>query len=160
MGNCHPSKTNVNLGFASVDTGFLGVTISNITLSCRQYLYNMLKVCLQQTESYIMRNVIRKNRVDSKISLASKFQLHCLACTFLTLLQTFCVWTALFSIHLTLSLYKGHFGLDITSILVNLLPRCPRHLHASDMTLLLFMFKQIIFYLYRPCTLHDIKTSL
>ena len=25
MGNCHPSKTTVNLGFASVDIGFLGV---------------------------------------------------------------------------------------------------------------------------------------
>ena len=42
MGNCHPSKTNVNLGFASVNIGFLGVTISHVTLSCSQYLYNIL----------------------------------------------------------------------------------------------------------------------
>ena len=41
MGNCRPSKTNVNLGFASVDIGFLGVTISNVILSCSQYLYNI-----------------------------------------------------------------------------------------------------------------------
>ena len=41
MGNCHPSKTNVNLGFASSDIVFLGVTNSHVTLSCSQYLYNM-----------------------------------------------------------------------------------------------------------------------
>ena len=40
MGNCHPLKHNVKLGFASVDIGFLGVTISHVTLSCSQYLYN------------------------------------------------------------------------------------------------------------------------
>ena len=42
MGNCHPSKTNVNLGFASVyiQFGFHGVTIFHVTLSCSQYLYN------------------------------------------------------------------------------------------------------------------------
>ena len=28
MGNCHPSKTNVNLCFAWVDIGFFGVTTS------------------------------------------------------------------------------------------------------------------------------------
>ena len=27
---------------ASVDSGFLGVTTSNVTLSCSQYLYNMI----------------------------------------------------------------------------------------------------------------------
>ena len=32
MGNCHPSKTNVNLGFASVDIVFLGVTISAVKM--------------------------------------------------------------------------------------------------------------------------------
>ena len=32
MKNCHPSKTNVNLCFAPVDIGFLGVTI---------YIYHM-----------------------------------------------------------------------------------------------------------------------
>ena len=42
MGNFHPSKTNVNLGFASVDIGFLGVTVSNVTLSCSDYLYNII----------------------------------------------------------------------------------------------------------------------
>ena len=36
-----PRKMNINLGFASVDIGFLGVTISNVTLSCSQYLYYM-----------------------------------------------------------------------------------------------------------------------
>ena len=41
MANRHPSKNNINLGFASVDIGFLGVTISHVTLSCRQYLYNI-----------------------------------------------------------------------------------------------------------------------
>ena len=40
-GNCHPSKINVNLGYASVDIGFLGVTICHVTLSCSQYLYNI-----------------------------------------------------------------------------------------------------------------------
>ena len=34
MGNCHPLKTNVNLDFASVEIGFLRVTISHVTLSC------------------------------------------------------------------------------------------------------------------------------
>ena len=29
MENCHPDKTNVNLGFASVDIGFIGVTSSH-----------------------------------------------------------------------------------------------------------------------------------
>ena len=42
MGNCHPSKTTVNLGFASVDIGFLGMTISHVTLSYSQYLYNVI----------------------------------------------------------------------------------------------------------------------
>ena len=36
IGNCHPSKITVNFGFASVDSGFLGVTISKI-VSCSQY---------------------------------------------------------------------------------------------------------------------------
>ena len=49
MGNCHPSKTNVHLVFASFDIGFMGVTISNVTLSwfsqgdniqCSQFLYD------------------------------------------------------------------------------------------------------------------------
>ena len=44
MGNCHPSKTNVNVGFASVDIVFLGLTISHVTLFCGQYLYNRLLV--------------------------------------------------------------------------------------------------------------------
>ena len=39
MGKCHPSKTNVDL--ASIDIGFLDVTISHVTLSCSQYLYNI-----------------------------------------------------------------------------------------------------------------------
>ena len=44
MGNCHPSKTNVNLSFASVNIGFLGWTISHVTLSCSQYLYMSISV--------------------------------------------------------------------------------------------------------------------
>ena len=35
MGNCHPSKNNVNLSFASANNGFLRVTISHVTL-CSQ----------------------------------------------------------------------------------------------------------------------------
>ena len=46
MGNCHPSKTNVNLSFASVDIGFLGMTISHITRSCSQYLYNIICISI------------------------------------------------------------------------------------------------------------------
>ena len=42
MGNWHPLKTSVNLHFASVDIGFLGVTISHVTLLCSRYLYNGL----------------------------------------------------------------------------------------------------------------------
>ena len=34
-----------DLGFASVDIGFLGVTISHTTLSCSQYLYNIILSC-------------------------------------------------------------------------------------------------------------------
>ena len=37
MGNCDPSKTNVNLGFASVDIDFLGVKISHVILTCSQF---------------------------------------------------------------------------------------------------------------------------
>ena len=53
MGNCDPLKTNVNLDFASVDIGFLGLTISNVTLSCSQYLYN---------NAPVQRNVNMKNQ--------------------------------------------------------------------------------------------------
>ena len=40
MGNCHPSKTNVDLaiGLPSVDISLRGVTISHVALSCNQYL--------------------------------------------------------------------------------------------------------------------------
>ena len=42
MGSCHPLKTNVNLALiASVNIGFIEVTISHVTLSCSQYLYNL-----------------------------------------------------------------------------------------------------------------------
>ena len=50
MGNCDPSKTNVNLGFASVDIGFRGVTISHVTLTCSQFLYKY-----HLSSSYITR---------------------------------------------------------------------------------------------------------
>ena len=43
MENRRPSKTNVNLGFASVEIGFLGVTISHVTLSCSQYFFHVNK---------------------------------------------------------------------------------------------------------------------
>ena len=39
IGNCLPSKTTVNLCFASVHSGFLGVTIIDVTFSCSQYIY-------------------------------------------------------------------------------------------------------------------------
>ena len=42
MGNFHPSKTNVNRSFASVDICFLGVTISHVTFLSSQYLYNVV----------------------------------------------------------------------------------------------------------------------
>ena len=38
MENCHPEKTNVDRGQAEVDIGFLGVTISHVTLSGSQLL--------------------------------------------------------------------------------------------------------------------------
>ena len=38
---------NVNLSFASVDIVFLGVTISHVTLSCSQYLYENSYVTLR-----------------------------------------------------------------------------------------------------------------
>ena len=46
MGNCHTEKTNVKLGFASFNIGFLGMTISHITLSYSQYLYNIICICI------------------------------------------------------------------------------------------------------------------
>ena len=39
--DCHPLKTKARLGFASVNRGFLGVTICNVTFSCSQYLDNI-----------------------------------------------------------------------------------------------------------------------
>ena len=39
MDNCNPTKINVYLDFASVDIGFLGVTISIVTFSCSQHLH-------------------------------------------------------------------------------------------------------------------------
>ena len=48
MGNWHPSKTNVNLGFASVDIVFLGVTI---------YIYHMAS---RETYQNISPEVTRK----------------------------------------------------------------------------------------------------
>ena len=38
MGNCHTKKTNVDRGKAEVDIGFLGMTISHVTLLCSQHL--------------------------------------------------------------------------------------------------------------------------
>ena len=40
-----PEKTNVKLFFVSVNIGFLRVTISHVTLSCSQYLYNVTIKC-------------------------------------------------------------------------------------------------------------------
>ena len=39
---CYPEKFIVNLGFASVDNEFLGVTICSITLSSMCYLHNAI----------------------------------------------------------------------------------------------------------------------
>ena len=38
IGNCHPEKNIVNQGEAENEGGFRGVTISNVTLLCRQCL--------------------------------------------------------------------------------------------------------------------------
>ena len=55
MGNCHPLKTNVDLGFATVDIAFLRVTTSHVTLSCSLYLYN--------ATLYFQRNDLRVEQV-------------------------------------------------------------------------------------------------
>ena len=44
MRNCHPEKTNVDRG---EDIGFLGVTITHVTLWCSQYLYNVFVLSRQ-----------------------------------------------------------------------------------------------------------------
>ena len=46
MGSCHPDNTNVDRGEAEVDICFRGVTISHVTLSCSQYLYNINIYCV------------------------------------------------------------------------------------------------------------------
>ena len=38
MGNFHPEKTNVDRAQAEVDCSFQGVTITDVTLLCSQYL--------------------------------------------------------------------------------------------------------------------------
>ena len=48
-----PRKTNVNLVFDSVDIGYLGVTISHVSLSCSQYLYNALMILNHEKVEYI-----------------------------------------------------------------------------------------------------------
>ena len=45
MGNCHP-ENNVDRGEGEVDNGFGGVTISHVTLSCSQHLYNIAFILL------------------------------------------------------------------------------------------------------------------
>ena len=68
MGNCHPSKTNVNLVFALVDIGVLGVTISHVTLSCSQYIYtitfsNFVEVFEKFLRAYIEK--FKQQSIDS-----------------------------------------------------------------------------------------------
>ena len=50
IGNCHHLKTSVCL--ASVNSGFLGMTISNVTILYSQYFW---RKCLN-IHSYIIRN--------------------------------------------------------------------------------------------------------
>ena len=59
LGNCHLSKTNVNLGFTSVDIVFLGVTFSHVNLSCSQYLYNIY-VCVCYVEKFSQYRKLKK----------------------------------------------------------------------------------------------------
>ena len=58
MGNCHPSKTNVILGFASVDIGFIGGTKSHVTLSCCIYPYFKYVICKVRRKFWTNCNVI------------------------------------------------------------------------------------------------------
>ena len=56
MGNCHPLKTNINIGFASVDIAFQGVKIFHVNLLCSQYLYN-IKVSSKIVDSDWLRDI-------------------------------------------------------------------------------------------------------
>ena len=44
-----PLENQCQFGFASVDIGFLGSTISHVTLSCCQYLYNSSSMLFSAT---------------------------------------------------------------------------------------------------------------
>ena len=64
MGNCSPSKTNVNLGFASVDIGFLGVSISqvasravNIYIMLPSFAGNVYYIILYVNHIHFLRSI-------------------------------------------------------------------------------------------------------
>ena len=62
MGNSHPERTNINLGFNSFDIDFLEATNSHVTLSCSQYLLNVDSSYVMMIVQYLMMilyNVIR-----------------------------------------------------------------------------------------------------
>ena len=56
MENCRPSKSKVNLSFASGDIGFLGV--KNVTLSCSQYLNKVHHMLLLGVVYVLLSNLI------------------------------------------------------------------------------------------------------
>mgnify|MGYP003687683409 CR=1 FL=1 len=56
MGNCHPSKTNVNRGRAKVNIGFQGVTISHVS----SHAVNIY-IILWYKEKALMRLDLTKN---------------------------------------------------------------------------------------------------
>ena len=60
MGNCHPSKTIVNLCFTSGYIRFLRVTISHVTVSCSQFLYdnNCCVDLLNQLKLHVITTLI------------------------------------------------------------------------------------------------------
>ena len=75
MGTCYTSKTNVNLDFSSVDIGFLGVTISHVTFSCSQHLYNIIRITMQRKrKSMLVQNVhcIFKDNLTEGLDFGNK----------------------------------------------------------------------------------------
>ena len=77
MGNCHPSRATVYLGFVSVNSGFLGETISNVTLSCSKFLYNDLLMNAFIGQMKIKNSNLRQKNIVhilyAVISIVAKF---------------------------------------------------------------------------------------
>ena len=62
MGNCHPSKTNVNLGLVSVNIGFLGWQFTMLP-SCPVNIYIILtRPCFQQVRYSQLSGIFYHNR--------------------------------------------------------------------------------------------------